>query len=297
MKLVKIQGHSSYYSGATNVGVVRYKNGFSLIIDAGIDAAAGKNLAQALEDEGLKPKYVLVTHAHPDHFGAVKWLKEQYTGLQRYSSAGEAVYLANPGLATRMLYGAAPVKELESRYLQGPATDIDIILTEGDIEIGDKKFSTVYLPGHTHDQIGIISADGVLFAGDSLFSTEIIEKYAFPYLVDIEAQLQTIAKLSALDVQYTLLSHAKEVITNLPQLCEQNKHQIEHYNAKILEWCNQPLTREDIAEMILTETGREADLGRYYMTYSTTGAFLAYLANKQALAKSVIGGKCYFYRD
>lgn len=297
MSLLKIQGHTYYYPSATNVGVVRYKNGMALLIDAGIDSTAGKGLAQALEAESLKPKYIVITHAHPDHFGAVKWLKEQYTGLIRYASEGEALWLTHPLLESRALFGAHPLKELEGRFLKGPQIEVDMFLDEGETEIGDKRFQLISLPGHTYNQIGIITSDSVLFAGDSLFSEEIMDKYSFPFILDVEQQLNTINRLNELKVEHVVLSHAPKVYTSISNLCAKNKERIENYLEEILEWCSQPLSREDVTEKILTLTEMDVDIARYHMTFATVGAFLAYLANCKNLEKTVISGKCYYYRE
>lgn len=295
--LTKIKGHTYYYQGGTNLGLVRYKNGTALLVDAGIDSTAGRAVAQALESENLKPKYVLITHAHPDHFGAVKWLKEQYPGLVRYAEEHEAVFMKHPRLESEALYGSAPLRQLEGRFLKGPAVEIDVILQAGEVEIGDKRFQIVSLPGHTYHQVGVVTGDSVLFAGDSLFSEEIMEKYGFPFLLDVEKQLQTLDFLAGLEVEQVVLAHAAQVYSGVKELCAQNKARIEQYLELVLGWCDQPLTREDVTEKILSENAMEVDVPGYYMTYATAGAFLSYLANRQELSLTVIGGKCYFYRD
>ena len=297
MALTKIQGHTYYYPGATNVGVVRFKNGMALLVDAGIDATAGRALAQAVEAEGLKPKYLIVTHAHPDHFGAAKWLREQYTGLSHYAPPGEVPFLEHPRLEGQALFGASPLQELEGRFLKGPAMPVDVVMPEGELEIGDKRFTIISLPGHTYGQVGVLSGDGVLFAGDSLFSEEIMTKYGFPFLLDVEQQLATLEKLAALNPPYVLLAHANGVVTGVRKLCEQNRARIDEYLTKILEWCDQPLTREDLTEQVIMDSHMEVDVAQYQMTWATVGAFLAYLANRDQLAKSIIGGKLYFYRE
>ena len=297
MPLQKIQGHTYYYPNSTNIGVLRSKSGLSLLIDAGIDSSAGRGLAQALDAEGLKAKYVVLTHAHPDHFGAVKWLKEQFTGLIRYASEGEALWMMHPHLESQAMYGATPLKELENRFLKGPKIEIDEFLKPGVTEIGDKRLEIFPLPGHTYDQLGVLTGDSVLFAGDSLFSEEIMLKYGFPFLLDIERQLETIERIRKIEADYVVLSHADQVYSSIYDLCDQNKSRIEDFLEKILKLCDQPMTREDVTEQILLATGMEVDVSRYQMTFATVGAFISYLANGELIAKSIIGGKCYFYRE
>lgn len=297
MSLMKLQGHSYYHKGPTNVGVVRYKNGMALLLDAGIDSTAARAIAQSVEEDGLKPKYLVLTHAHPDHFGGAKWLKEQYTGLLRYASEGEALGLKYPRLESQALFGAQPLRELEGRALKGPKVEVDEIIKPGERDFGDKKFEIIPLPGHTYDQIGILTGDGVLFAGDSLFSEEIMAKYPFPFLLDIEAQLNTIDVLDQMAAEQVVLSHAEKVYASIHPLCQANKSRIEEHLTKIRDWCSQPLSREDVAEQVIQQGGTEPGIGEYYMTYATIGAFLSYLANCGELGKSVIGGKLYFYQE
>jgi len=295
--LQKIQGHTYYFPAPTNVGVIRNKSGMVLMVDVGIDSTAGRAAVEAIEAEGLKPKYVIVTHYHPDHSGALKWLKDHYPGVESYASGPDALMMANPYLNAEILYGAAPLRQLESRYLKGPAVNVDRSVEAGPLEIGDKKYQIIELPGHADGQIGILTSDAVLFIGDALFSEETMAKYGFPYLIDIGKQLETIDTLAQMDAEYVVLAHASKVYPSIAELCKLNKERIEYFCEQILEWCNQPLTREDIAEKIIQMTGMEVDIRQYHLTLSTTGAFLSYLANRQDLSFEVIAGKCYFFRE
>ncbi len=297
MNLIKIQGHTYYYKAPTNVGIVRYKNGMALLTDAGIDGTAAKGLAQSIEEEGLKPKYLLITHAHPDHFGGAKWLKEQYTGLLCYASEGEALGMAHPRLESQALFGAKPLRELEGRTLKGPEISVDETIQMGEMDFGDKKIKIVPLPGHTYSQIGVLTGDEVLFAGDSLFSEETMVKYGFPFLMDIEAQLQTITFLEQIEASHVLLSHGEKVYASIDNLCQVNRSRIDEYAEKIKDWCSQPLSREDVTEQVIRSSGLDPNVSEYYMTYATVGAFLSYLANRKEIQKSVIDGKLYFYQD
>lgn len=297
MSLTKVQGHTYYFAGATNVGVVRYKSGYSLLIDPGIDSAAARGLVQALSSEGLKPKYIMLTHAHPDHFGAVKYLNEEFSGLRCYAASGEALWMENPEMESRALFGSRPLRELENRYLKGPQVLVDERIQAGSIEIGEKRFELIPLPGHTYDQLGVLTSDRVFYAGDSLFSEEILSKYDFPFLVDVERQLETISRLAETEADYFVLSHAQKVYTSVTDLAAKNKERIDYYLEEIREWCYQPQTREDITEKVLQSSGREVDVAQYHMTFATAGAFLAYLANRKLLEKSVIDGRLYYYRE
>ena len=77
----KTEGRTYYISSATNVGVYRYRNGLCTLIDTGLDNTTGRKITQVLENNNLKVKYIVNTHAHPDHFGANNFIKENILAL------------------------------------------------------------------------------------------------------------------------------------------------------------------------------------------------------------------------
>lgn len=91
------------------------------------------------ELKDLKVKYIVLTHGHPDHFGA----------LDEVQKATNAPILAHPA---------------DSWFVK-PDTE----LNEGDeIRIGDTILKVFHTPGHTEGGICLYT-QGHLFAGDTLF--------------------------------------------------------------------------------------------------------------------------------
>ena len=121
----------------TNAYILVCRNtGESVIVDAPADA--GKIL-QLLK--GTRPKYILITHNHMDHTGALSELKSTLD-LPIAAHADDA--------------GGLPV----------PA---DQLLSDGDvISCGDIKLSVLYTPGHTPGSICFLTGN-CLIAGDTLF--------------------------------------------------------------------------------------------------------------------------------
>jgi glyoxylase-like metal-dependent hydrolase (beta-lactamase superfamily II) len=204
--------------------------------------------------------------------------------------------MENGYLFPTYLYGASPIRELKRK---SKSVDVDVVLDYGTNKIGDEKFEIISLKGHSVEQIGIATPDRVCFLGDSLFSKSIMEKYTFPFLFDIEEQLKTIEYIKTLEYDHFVLSHGDRIYGSeeIRELANENKMSIEKYLSDISELLNQPLTREDILEQICIKNDMKLDYKSYHLCLSSTGAFIAYLYNKDMLEYEVENGKLYYYRS
>ena len=133
------------------------KNGF--IVDPGGDS---DDIIKFIDEEKIKLKFILLTHGHADHIGAVKIIKEKYN-LSIYASIKEKDLLEDPIL--NLSKSIPPFKDIEliaDRWLY----DEEIIDFYGE------KLYIMETPGHTIGSICILM-DGVIFSGDTLFRMSI----------------------------------------------------------------------------------------------------------------------------
>jgi metallo-beta-lactamase class B len=136
-----------------------------VLIDSGLDAEAGF-LKQQMADLKLDWKRVhaiLLTHAHADHVGGARHLREQ-TGAKIYAGWADA----------QILKAGGPREALFCTYEMPKATvrpmPVDVEL-KGDevVALGDSRFRALATPGHTPGGICfLMERDGlrVLFSGD-----------------------------------------------------------------------------------------------------------------------------------
>ncbi|AKX93102.1 MBL fold metallo-hydrolase [Neomoorella thermoacetica] len=295
MELVKIHGHTYYIPGATNTGVFTTKSGYCVLIDSGINNTVAHKISKVLAEKGLKPRYLLTTHGHADHFGAHNLLKELYPGLEILASPGEKVYMENNLQATTTLYGAVPYDEIKVPLLFARSTAVDITITPGPLKLLDQHLEAIATPGHTAGHLAFLTPDGVLFSGDAVFDQGILAKYPLPFLLDIKAELATLEVIAGLEIKYLLPAHGQEVITEVEPVLEANRRQIANCLDIIVELLSQPLTREDLLAQVAILEDITMDIPQYFLNLSSLSAFLSYLKDEGRISCSVENGKLYFF--
>lgn len=129
------------------------------IIDPG---ASGKQLAEKLTQENLKPVAVLLTHGHFDHAGAAKTLKNEF-GIKIYAHEAEADTLKDPQKNVSWMVGA---KE---------SYDADEFLKDNQmIDLAGFEIKVLHTPGHTEGGCCYyIAEESVVFTGDTLFAQSV----------------------------------------------------------------------------------------------------------------------------
>jgi len=148
----------SFAANCYIVGSSSTKNG--MIVDPGADAAS---ILRRVQQLGLSITLVVITHAHIDHVGAVREVKEHTGARFALHEAEKGIVFASP---VRMLtnLGLSPVKS---------PPQPDMLLKDGDrIDIDDLHFEVLHTPGHSSGGI-CLAEHGVVFTGDTLFNSGI----------------------------------------------------------------------------------------------------------------------------
>ena len=136
----------------------------AIVVDPGDDAT---RIMSAIHKENLTVKYIVNTHGHADHIGAL-------TKVRQATGAPVLIHQADAAMLTSSTHNL-------SAYM-GPGITCepaDRTIKEGDsITFGNATLVVLETPGHTPGGI-CLKGDGVVFSGDTLFA-ESIGRADFP---------------------------------------------------------------------------------------------------------------------
>lgn len=128
------------------------------VIDPGFEP---DKIIKCIKENQLKPYYILLTHGHGDHIGAVPQLKEAYPEAKVMIGANDQYRLANPHLSLLSMMGSQAVMTADQTLKDGDIIQIDSI-----------SIKVLDTPGHTEGGISLLGS-GVVFVGDTLFQGDV----------------------------------------------------------------------------------------------------------------------------
>ena len=136
-------------------------------VDPGGDVEA---LIAAVEQRGLTPIGVFLTHGHLDHVGGTLALVAHY-----------AIPVSGPHEADKYWLDALPVQSQRFGLPNCPAFVPDHWLKQGDtLTLGNLSFHVLHTPGHTPGHVVLHNIEhAIVFVGDVLFNGA-VGRYDFP---------------------------------------------------------------------------------------------------------------------
>ncbi|MEM7413417.1 MAG: MBL fold metallo-hydrolase [Myxococcota bacterium] len=186
-----------------------------LLVDTGLGVTS---LRRELQDLVDKPLVAVATHIHYDHVGSLHEFGTRC--VHRAEAARMADYqefcaLARSQFPEELLDGLAALDmpvELPALIDALPHESFDVEgfrtasapptreLQEGDaLDLGDRRFEVLHLPGHSPGSIGLWEADsGVLFSGDAIYDGPLLDTLPDS---DIDDYVRTMERLRSLPVQ------------------------------------------------------------------------------------------------
>lgn len=177
---MKIEKMVEPYFGENMYILVDEKTKKCAVVDPG---GVKDKILNYIKSNSLQLEYILLTHAHGDHIGAVNYIKSQ-TGAKVVAHSEEKELL----LDNR--------KNLSYSMHCGPQeVDADIYVNDKDkLELGELRLSFIHTPGHTKGCM-CIRVNNEMFTGDTLFAGSIgrTDLYSGNYK-QIEKSLKKLSK-------------------------------------------------------------------------------------------------------
>lgn len=128
---------------------------YCAVIDPGAQA---KKIIQIIEEKELQPVILINTHAHVDHVGANKDIKDKFAVPLCIHQSDLPLLENSQKSGLRFLLGAKN------------SPHPDRFLKEGErVEIGQGYLKVIHTPGHSPGSISLLG-DGYILSGDTLFN-------------------------------------------------------------------------------------------------------------------------------
>ncbi|NOX31989.1 MAG: MBL fold metallo-hydrolase [Actinobacteria bacterium] len=195
-----------------------------LLVDTGVGVAVLSEAATDLFDASI---LAVATHAHMDHSGGMHEFE------QRAIHSAEVAALATAQENMRLDVGSYDEATLVAIAHMGydisggllteiphagfdpathelQATTATMVLDEGDvIDLGDRAFEVLHLPGHSPGSIGLYDAKSrLLFSGDAVYDGPLLDELDGS---DVEHYVATMMRLMALDVEVVHGGHGSSM--------------------------------------------------------------------------------------
>ena len=165
------------------------ENKDAFIVDPG---DSSKNIINVIEKNNLSIKFILLTHGHFDHVGAVAALKEKYN-VPIYLSEKDKNFLEKPEEVRASAFG-----------IQIEPAKVDYFVKDKDeIKFSQDIIKVIETPGHTIGSVCYLFKN-LLFSGDTLFNGS-IGRTDFPES-DHNLMMESLKKLKNLDDDIFVLS-------------------------------------------------------------------------------------------
>lgn len=260
--------------GNTNVGLIECE-GKKYLIDTG----SSEKFAKEIFKEVGKVDFIFNTHFHADHIQGNYLFKSN--GSEIYADKIEKFFIENPFMESFYLYTANSPRALKSTFFEAKGATLKSF-----DEFKGQGFEFVPLPGHS---IGMtaIKFGKVLFCGDAYFGEEIIKKYLYPYLVDVQNFISSLEKIVRPDVDLYVPSHGQPLSDPLHDINATKKALFDFINMTY-DLLKVPKSVEELC-FEMGNGGVPLNLGTFYLFRSFESAILSYLESKGEISNISYG--------
>jgi len=276
-ELVQAAASTYYIDCPAKIGVWKQTATDVYLIDSGNDKDAGRKILKILREQGWTLKGILNTHSNADHVGGNRYLQEQ-TDCKIFANGAETAIIRHTLLEPTLIWGGFPFRDLHHKFLHAPESDA--------CDISDpafpKEIEVIPLPGHFIDMVGFRTPDDVVFLADCIMNAEILQKYGVTFLYDVQAQLETLAQVEAMEARLFIPAHAA-ACGDVKALARLNRDKLLEIADVLLGFCQTPMIFEDILQKTFARYSLTLNAAQYALVGSTVRSYLAWLKDTEKL--------------
>jgi len=289
-----IRGNSYYLPSQVVIG--GYKVDDTLILfDSGNDDSSARKAIRDFDE--INVIAVFNTHSHADHCGGNQYLPRQFSATV-YAPVIENAFIEAPILEPTYLYGAYPMKPLQNKFLMArPSKVMHLIEDESPIAITingvDHMIKPVSLRGHSPNQYGYITPDGIAYLGDALIAEEMIDKHPLIFTYDVTEHYQSLEKLKTLTASGYVIAHGG-FYESIEGLIHANIEALDLTQNLIKQKISQgTCTFDELHKHLADTVDLHENLGQNLLNRSVIKAHVRHLVDLDLLALEVINGMIY----
>lgn len=261
------------------------------LIDCGMAYCASnliKNIQQVLQDE-RKLDYILLSHSHYDHIGAVPYLRKVWPDvkvlaaeyaqnvLTKESALKTVRQLGNQASA---LYGENQLLDYDDNLMK-----VDKKISDGDVvDLGGTTITVMETPGHTKCSLAFLVNNEVIFASETSGVMNKSGKLSPSFIISYKDTIESIKKCQKVNAKYIVAPHLGFV----------SESETSTYWEKCMEAANK--TRNFVLELFQEGFDEDKIFEEYKKNFKDEGAGAlqpdkAFEINNRAMIKSIINNK------
>ena len=177
--------------------------------DVQLDFGTGVRSLTEVSPAGGHPVLAIASHAHVDHVGSFHEYGRRAghpIEARTFAEMDDAGTLASAFVGIKDAVTELPFagwSMADYRLRPAPLTEL---LEEGDkVDLGDRRFTVLHLPGHSPGSIGLLDEhNGDFFSGDAIYDEGLVDDIPG---ADVDTYIRTMLRLAELDVGTVYAGH------------------------------------------------------------------------------------------